>query len=371
MATIYTFPVIYTKAGIATVPSSAPTVQIVDSSNNILVAALTATTAITNMPGAYYYSYSGTDNLICWALFHTTDATVDQQDIASYTPTQIYTINNSITGIGGDYARRTGDYSTLTAGAQMDLIDSLKNKTGATGFDRTTDSLEAIGEGGGGTYIGTDGKVLISTDAQDLSSSLDVNAKKLAGTTPNNLAAGAQMDLIDAPNATAITAFATRVWNITTRTLTTIAGLGADVWAYTTRTLTQFLQAPNADTVSFYNYATNTITIANITDQTQIWFTVKKSRFDTDAESIVQIAKTGGLLYLNQAALVSPITSTDGSLSVVSGSLVVVLSAAASALLQPTAVLYGDVKVKTSAGVVSVTYQFDASVIQTVTRAVS
>ena len=53
---------------------------------------------------------------------------------------------------------------------------------------------------------GTDGKVLVSTDAQDLSATLSVNAKKLNAATPNNLAAGAKMDLQDAPNATALAA---------------------------------------------------------------------------------------------------------------------------------------------------------------------
>ena len=56
------------------------------------------------------------------------------------------------------------------------------------------------------SVIGTDGLGLISTDAQDLSATLDVNAKLLGGAAPNNLAAGAQMDLVNAPNATAVTA---------------------------------------------------------------------------------------------------------------------------------------------------------------------
>jgi hypothetical protein len=60
-----------------------------------------------------------------------------------------------------------------------------------------------------GTAIGTDNKNLVSSDAQDLSSTLAVNAKTLNGATPNNLAAGAKMDLQDAPNSTAIAAFKT------------------------------------------------------------------------------------------------------------------------------------------------------------------
>jgi len=53
----------------------------VDSANNILVAALTAVTALTNLPGAYRYSYSGADGLIIYGLFHTSDLTMDQYDI--------------------------------------------------------------------------------------------------------------------------------------------------------------------------------------------------------------------------------------------------------------------------------------------------
>jgi len=41
-------------------------------------------------------------------------------------------------------------YAPAIAGDKMDLTDSLKNKAGASGYDRTTDSLEALGEGGGG-----------------------------------------------------------------------------------------------------------------------------------------------------------------------------------------------------------------------------
>jgi hypothetical protein len=43
--------------------------------------------------------------------------------------------------------------------------------------------------------LGTDSKILVSSDAQDLSAALSVNAKKLNGATPENLAAGAAMTL--------------------------------------------------------------------------------------------------------------------------------------------------------------------------------
>lgn len=83
MTTIYKFKAGYTKLGIATAPSSAPTIKVVDSANNILVAALTATTALSNLVGAYLYSYSGADGLDLIGKFTTTDLTMDQQDLFS------------------------------------------------------------------------------------------------------------------------------------------------------------------------------------------------------------------------------------------------------------------------------------------------
>ena len=90
-----------------------------------------------------------------------------------------------------------------------------------TGFSLSTSSILAIwnqlfGDGGivsnsfGAKLrdwaLGTDHKSLISTDAQDLSTTLHVDGKTLNGATPNNLAAGAKMDIQDVPNPTAVTA---------------------------------------------------------------------------------------------------------------------------------------------------------------------
>ena len=69
MTTSYVFVAGYTKGGIATTPSSAPTVTIVDSNNNVLVAGATATTALSNLTGVYLYSYSGSDNFNLFCVF--------------------------------------------------------------------------------------------------------------------------------------------------------------------------------------------------------------------------------------------------------------------------------------------------------------
>jgi hypothetical protein len=61
MTTSYEFCVGYTKLGIGTAPSSAPTITVVDSANNVLVTAATAVTALGALVGAYRYSYSGAD----------------------------------------------------------------------------------------------------------------------------------------------------------------------------------------------------------------------------------------------------------------------------------------------------------------------
>lgn len=77
---IYKFKVAFTKLGVGTAPSSAPVCTVVDADDNILASAQ-ATVALANLPGVYLYSYTGASGLDLVALFHTTDATVDQQDL--------------------------------------------------------------------------------------------------------------------------------------------------------------------------------------------------------------------------------------------------------------------------------------------------
>jgi hypothetical protein len=81
MTTDYKFKAGYTKLGVATAPSPAPTVNIVNVATDALVVTAGVTTASAAMPGVYTYTYSGAAMLNLIALFHTTDATVDEQDI--------------------------------------------------------------------------------------------------------------------------------------------------------------------------------------------------------------------------------------------------------------------------------------------------
>jgi len=84
----YRFRAAYTKNGQGYTPSSAPTVTIVDTSNNILVSAA-ATTALSNLTGVYVYSHTNATPVDCIAKFTTTDVTADAMDVYDYTPNVI------------------------------------------------------------------------------------------------------------------------------------------------------------------------------------------------------------------------------------------------------------------------------------------
>jgi hypothetical protein len=81
MTTDYRFKAGYTKLGVATAPAAAPTVNIVNVATDILLVTAGVTTASVVMPGVYTYTHTAASGLNLIALFHTTDATVDEQDL--------------------------------------------------------------------------------------------------------------------------------------------------------------------------------------------------------------------------------------------------------------------------------------------------
>jgi hypothetical protein len=242
MTTIYTFRAGYTKLGIATAPSSAPTITVVDASNNVLVNAQ-ATTALTNIAGLYIYSYTGVDNLDLTGLFHTTDTTVDAQDA----------------------------------------------------FSNSYDAL----------ILAT-----ISIEASILASSAAVSAVQSV------------------------------VKNIDSR-LPAVPASASDVVSYVAVTAADaaVLAAGN---VAFTSYAHTSQVITStstedLSSATKVWFALKDLYSETDAQSLIFIEKTAGLTHVGKSAIVSPIVSTDGSLTVGGSSgawtFTVVLKSEAAALL--------------------------------------
>jgi hypothetical protein len=167
------------------------------------------------------------------------------------------------------------------------------------------------------------------------------------------------------------------IWNNVTRTLTTsAAGVAGEVWAYATRTLTSFAISTSFDVradpdVIIYKYATDNITITNVVDKAQIWFTVKRSKNQLDSESFIQVTKTGGLIYINGlTAIAAGLTSADASLTIVGNDLKINISAAASALMEDHSALYGEVKTKNAYNEIEIISQFVVSVINAVTRSI-
>lgn len=95
--TSYTFRAGYTKLGVATTPSSPPTITVVDEDDTVIVTDA-AVTALSNLAGLYIYVHTGVSGLALIGKFHTTDATIDQQDL--FTTPDSDAVSGSGTGTG-------------------------------------------------------------------------------------------------------------------------------------------------------------------------------------------------------------------------------------------------------------------------------
>jgi hypothetical protein len=76
-----------------------------------------------------------------------------------------------------------------------------------------------------------------------------------------------------------------------------------------------------AGNVAFLSYAHTSQVITStstedLSSATKVWFALKDSYQETDAQSLIFIEKTAGLTHVGKSAIVSPIVTTDGSLTV-------------------------------------------------------
>lgn len=154
--------------------------------------------------------------------------------------------------------------------------------------------------------------------------------------------------------------------------------LGSRVWEWTPRTLTQTA----ASVVSAVSGSGITITrgdsfsgsltgMGSIANRSKLWFAVKWNKGDADANALVLIEETSGLVYVNGAAAE---TATNGSITVVvedDGDITIVIDEAETANFAEASVLYYDVQVLTTDGDVNTLTSGDASVILDVTRAIT
>jgi hypothetical protein len=142
-----------------------------------------------------------------------------------------------------------------------------------------------------------------------------------------------QLDAIDDYIDTEVAAIKAKTDLITTGTTLTIASavVGSTITAHRGDTLSAALE-----------------NIGALTNYSKLWFTVKRDYDDADTAAVIQIEKTGGLLYLNGAVG----TAGNGSLTindVASGDVTIVLNASETAKLSPGNYQY-DIQILRSAG---------------------
>jgi len=153
----------------------------------------------------------------------------------------------------------------------------------------------------------------------------------------------------------------------------------SDVWAYTTRTLTQSA-ASVASTVSGDeltitrgdSLSASLTGLGDISARSKLWFTLKDRRSKTDANALVQIEETAGLIYLNGAD--ASARSANGSITVDdedAGDITIALDEAETDDLIPEAGLHYDVQMLNTSNAVSTLTSGLAKVTADVTRAVS
>ena len=192
------------------------------------------------------------------------------------------------------------------------------------------------------------------------------------------------------------------VWGHATRTLSSFGTLVSDIWSAATRTLSAFAftvtgakdasidaikaktdlitgtsltiaSVVSGSTITAHRGDTLSAALENIgalTNNSKLWFTVKRDYDDADTAAVIQIEKTGGLLYLNGAAG----TTGNGSLTindVASGDVTIVLNASETAKLSPGNYQY-DIQILRSAGTPVSTLTYGEFVVPAdVTRATS
>ena len=138
----------------------------------------------------------------------------------------------------------------------------------------------------------------------------------------------------------------------------------------------------NAGVLTFTKGVTFNATVSGLTISAtwaKLYFTLKYSEYDDDPDAIVQIVETNpaaaltdGLLYIDGAAIVAPITIADGTLTVsqAAGTVVIAITDNATALLAKASDLVWDIKTKDAAGATVQNTTGTASILRAVTQTI-
>ncbi len=375
MTTVYKFKAFFTKSGVGTAPSSAPTCTVVDTDNNLLVNAQAAT-ALSNLTGAYIYEYSGADALDLLGKFATTDETMDAQElgcVAEYTPVDVWSYatrtlsafgfsvtvatNNDKTGYSlsvtpptasdvaaavWSYVTRTITSGTITVSEIWDALLTSITTAGSVG-KLIKDYLDAAitSRLASASYTAPDNASITAIKAKtdglpaDPASMTDI--------------ANAEVSILSAipaaPDNAGIAAIKAKTDNLPTDPadqsiiLDAIAGVSPS-----SAVLSLAVSQAEADSASkgevsltSYHQLTQSITTTSTEDvgaADKIWFAIKDAVSEADASSLIFVEKTAGLSIVAKANYA---TTTDGSLVVTGSSgnwaITITIKAAATALL--------------------------------------
>lgn len=111
----------------------------------------------------------------------------------------------------------------------------------------------------------------------------------------------------------------------------------------------------------------------------KLYWTLKWSEYDDDDAAIVQLVAsnpaaplTDGLLYLDGAAIIAPITIADGTLTVsqAGGTVAIAITDNATVLLAKASGLYWDIKTKDTAGATVQNTTGTASITRAITQTI-
>ena len=263
------------------------------------------------------------------------------------TATALSTMQGNVTTILTDYARRTGDYATVTALAtlQGNVTTILADYARRTGDYSTYNGIDTSGVT---TLLARLTQAIlfdtlgnIKSNAMVADSALVVPRVTLVDTTTNLTNAGSTV-ISDSDK----TDIAVRAWNP----------------AYVqSRTLSQGAESVIASViggdVTVYSHTTIDVTLtglANMTGYKKIWFTAKRARENTDAESTLQLLLSNpvdgtadGLIYINRT-LCDATLRAKGEIQYLSATSIRLLIEAGANTLGDEDSIYYDVKAQLS-----------------------
>jgi len=278
--------------------------------------------------GAYLYLLSGADLTLYdyVAVAKTADATVDQQHLACLWTLWSLSWHDVLSAgltVVGSIGKRLVDYvdaaisGRAAPGAQMDIV----NAPNATGIAAISTANWNYGTGSGrtlsagaivlGTFSAALQAVIALIDAAISTRATQADVTAIKAKTDNlpasPAAVGSQMDLVPAPNATALTAIGTAVWSALTAGMAVVGSIGkalSDLLAVfnaTTRTLTQSaaqvaaaVAGPNLAVTRFVTYDQTLTGLTIPATWSVMWLTAKGSKKDPDASAQFMVRVTNG-----------------------------------------------------------------------------